>query len=110
MFGDDARLSLRAQVNLRRVLEAYGDRTAVSGSAKPSRSIQSGCREPRWRRAGRDRIRVPERGTGRAPSAPSPGVFTSELDEEPSAKPNGSSFRSGVTYAISAGTRRLTGW
>jgi hypothetical protein len=89
VFQDDTRLSLRAQVNLRRMLEAYGDRTATWIGKPVEVYFSPDVVNPGGGEPGGIRIRVPEHGTGPTPSssAPSPDIFTSELDEEPSAKP-----------------------
>ena len=79
-FQDDTRFPLGTQVNLKRVLNAYGDRTAgwigkvLELYFSPDVSNPSNAGDP-----GGIRVRIPDNNTV---TAPSPGVFTSELDDD----------------------------
>ncbi len=75
LFADQTRFSLRAQVNLNRVREAFGDRTSLWIGKTIELYFSPDVTNPGGGEPGGARVRVPDPG-----SAPSPGVFVSELE------------------------------
>jgi len=81
VFTDDSRFSLRAVTNLRRMFEAFGERTAAWIGKTIELYFSPDVVNPSGGDPGGIRVRVPE-------AAPASGTFVSEL-EAPTAKPNG---------------------
>lgn len=74
VFTDDTRFSLRAQINLRRMLEGFGDRTSQWVGKTIELYFSPDVPNPGGGEPGGTRIRM-------ADPVGSPGVFVSELDE-----------------------------
>jgi hypothetical protein len=72
VFQDETRLSLRAQANLRCVLEAFGDRTAQWVGKTIEIYFSPDVVNPGGGEPGGIRVRVPD-------TTPSPGVFVSDV-------------------------------
>jgi hypothetical protein len=74
VFHDDTRFSLRAQINLRRVAEAFGDRVSNWIGKTIELYFSPDVVNPGGGTPGGIRVRIPE-------SAPARGGFISELDD-----------------------------